>query len=189
MASTMPAQRNGPKAKWSFLSAFWRPAGTYRTRRRPGCRKTSPAGYFASPKQPGGCHQFDIAAAERTVNGKAEQKHRHADADCTDDMPPPPGGESAVPATPQIASAKFSRSGMVCVSASMSAMLKKNAADRQRQQRRPAHAEQSVGQTKGRAVLPGTPPAPARRPKLPPADTALEYVRRSGGTARAGTAS
>ena len=49
-------------------------------------------GILPAQKQPGGCHQLDIAAAERTVNGKAEQKHRHADADCTDDMPPPPGG-------------------------------------------------------------------------------------------------
>ena len=42
-------------------------------------------------EQPGGCHQLDVAAAERAVDDKAEQKHRHTDAERTDDVRQPVG--------------------------------------------------------------------------------------------------
>lgn len=47
---------------------------------------------FCQPRNsPAGCHQLDVAAAERAVNDKAEQKHRHTDAERTDDVRQPVG--------------------------------------------------------------------------------------------------
>ena len=110
-------------------------------------------------EQPGGCHQLDVAAAERAVDDKAEQKHRHTDAERTDDVRQPVGrGEQhahrAADRQRQIQPVRDSL--RLCIN---ERNAQQDPADRQRQQRGPAHAEQPARQGVGSAV----PPSAAQR--------------------------
>ena len=156
----MPAHRNGPKAKWSFFPAFLA-ASRYMPYIPP---KTMPKNIASSVFcQPRNSPAAAISLMSPPPNAPSMTRQSRNIGTLTQSAPMTCGsqsaGESSTLTAPKTASARFSRSGMVCVSASMSETLSKIPADRQRQQRGPAHAEQPARQGVGSAV----PPSAAQR--------------------------
>ena len=126
IAITMPAHRNGPKAKWSFFPAFLA-ASRYMPYIPP---KTMPKNIASSVFcQPRNSPAAAISLMSPPPNAPSMTRQSRNIGTLTQSAPMTCGsqsaGESSTLTAPQTASARFSRSGMVCVSASMSETLSK----------------------------------------------------------------
>lgn len=156
MAIAMPAHKNGPKAKWSlFVGPFGGQQPDAVKAAAQNAQKHRQQRVLPAEKQPGGRHQLDVAAAERAVNGKAEQKHRHADAERPEQVGQPPGGGEQRPYNAADRQREIEPVGdKLCLGVN-ERDAQQNAADRQRGERRPAHAEQPLRQAERGAEAPG----------------------------------